>query len=115
MTDDFDLEKLRLPPGNWLVVPAKTKERRKHFVKVPWTWVEKLTAARHIATHRVALYVLYRHWKAGGSPFTLSNMAVADVGVNRWRKWDALGELERLGLITIERRQRKTPRITINI
>jgi hypothetical protein len=95
MTEDFDLEKLRLPPGEkWVVVPAKIQKRRRHFVKVPWAWVEKLTTARYIATYRVALYVLYRHWRADGLSFTLSNTAIAEVGVSRWRKWEALRELE---------------------
>jgi hypothetical protein len=52
-------------------------------------------------------------WKDGGEPFRLSNGAVAMEGVPRQRKWDALGELEQLGLITVERRKRKTPRITV--
>jgi hypothetical protein len=46
MTDDFDLEKLRLPPGEkWAVVPLKIQKRQRHFVKVPWTWVERLKNA----------------------------------------------------------------------
>ena len=36
-------------------------------------WVERLAQARHIATYRVALHVLYQNWKRGGTPFALSN------------------------------------------
>jgi hypothetical protein len=94
-------------------VPTKTRKQRQHFVKVPWVWVERLAKARHIATYRVALHVLYRHWKGDGLPFTLSNTAVADQGVTQWRKWDALRELEQLGLVTVERRRRRSPCITV--
>jgi hypothetical protein len=47
-------------------VPKKLQRQRRHFVKVPWKWVERLAKARHIATYRVAHHVLYRHWKGGG-------------------------------------------------
>ena len=80
-------------------MPLKIQKRRQHFVKVPWTWVERLAEARYVATYRLALHVLYRHWKANGKPFTLAN------GENK--KWEApsgrtkvarvLAELEKLG------------------
>jgi hypothetical protein len=95
------------------VLPRKIQKRREHFVRVQWPWVEQLTKARHIATYRVALHVLYRHWKGGGKPFTLSNTAMGDHGVSWWRKWEALGESEQLGLIIVERRNRQSPRIVV--
>jgi hypothetical protein len=95
------------------VVPEKIRKRREHFVKVPWTWIERLVGARYIATYRVAHHVLYRHWKGRGEPFTLANGMLEMEGVERRAKWRALLELERLGLITIERRPRKSPRITV--
>jgi hypothetical protein len=95
------------------VVPRKIQKRRQQFVMVPWTWIEKLATARYVATYRVALHVLYRHWKGQGEPFTLSNGAMLMEGVARGTKWRALRELERLGLIAIERRPRKSPRITM--
>jgi hypothetical protein len=87
--------------------------KRKHFIKVPWTWHERLAEARYIVTYRLAHHVLYRHWKGGRQPFTLSNGMVAMEGIARGTKWRALRELEQLGLITIERRKRRSPRITV--
>jgi hypothetical protein len=119
MSDDdpyADLKQHRLTPemlAQLVVVPRKIQKRRQQFVMVPWAWVEKLAAARYVATYRVALHVLYRHWKGRGEPFTLSNGIMAIEGVSRWQKWRGLRELERLGLIIIERRRRRTPRITI--
>ena len=120
MVDDpdpyADLKQHRLNPemlAKLAVVPRKIRKRREQFVKVPWTWVERLVKARYTATYRVALHVLYRHWKGSGKPFTLSNGAVAMEGVGRRAKWRGLRELEQLGLITIERRKRKSPFIAV--
>jgi hypothetical protein len=90
--------------------PRNVREQQKHFAKVPALWVERLAKARHIATYRVALHVLYQNWKRGGAPFALSNRAVE--GVNRSAKWRALIELEQLGLITIERRPNRSPKVS---
>jgi hypothetical protein len=117
-----DLEKLRLRPEHyqaytdgagekWATVPLKIQKRRQQFVKVPWTWIERLANTRRAATFKVALYVLHKNWRNGGKPFTLSNSTVE--GVSRWQKWRALNELERLKLIIIKRRKRKTPLITV--
>jgi hypothetical protein len=119
MTDDdpfADLKQHRATPemlGKLAVVPRKTQKRRQGFVKVPGLWVERLAQAHHLATYRVALHVLHRHWKSRGKPFTLSNGIVAIEGVSRWQKWRGLRELEQLGLVAIERRRRKSPQITI--
>jgi len=95
--------------------PYSKPRKRKHFVLVPWLWIERLEKARYIATYRVALHILYRHWRDRGQPFTLSNRIMATEGVSRWQKWRALRELEQLGLIRIELRERRSPRITIVI
>jgi hypothetical protein len=119
MTDDdpyADLKRHRLTPemlAKLAVVPRKIQKRREHFVRVPWTWIERLATVRYIATYRVALHILYRHWRSHGEPFTLSNGMLIMEGVARGTKWRALRELEQLGLVTIERRRRKAPRITI--
>jgi hypothetical protein len=114
-TDPFDLVNLRLPdemlvPGS--VAAVKAERRRQHFVKVPNSWMEELRKARHISTYRVALHILYRHWKKGEEPIPLSNVAFVEAGVTRREKWRALAELERLGLVGVARRSRKAPLVT---
>jgi hypothetical protein len=116
MNDDphADLKQHRATPEMLAgSVPKKLQRQRQHFIKVPWRWAERLAKAHHIATYRLALHVLYRHWKGGGLPFTLSNTAVVDEGVTRQRKWEALRELEQLNLIILEQRPRRSPRITV--
>jgi hypothetical protein len=94
-------------------VPRKIQKRRRHFIKVPWAWVERLAKARYTATYRVALHLLYQHWKQKGGPVKLPNGMLVLGGVSRWQKWRALGDLERLGLINVERRTRKSPLVTL--
>jgi hypothetical protein len=91
-------------------VPERLRKRRQQFTIVPGTWEERLAAARYIATYRVALYILRVNWKGGGVPFPLPNGAIPKVKTRA--KWRALCELERMGLITVERRRRRSPIIT---
>jgi hypothetical protein len=95
------------------VVPRKIKQRHEHFIQVPGIWKERLTKVKYISTYRVALHILMRDFETRGKPFTLSNGALALENVPRWEKARALSELEAAGLIMIERRNRKSPQITV--
>jgi hypothetical protein len=115
--DSFDPARLRLPrdfvrAGGRERAPSR-KSKGGRFIKFPLSWAEQLTKARRIATYRVALRVLYLHWRSRGQPFTLANRGLETEGVGRIAKWRALGELELLGLITIERCKGRSPRITV--
>jgi hypothetical protein len=48
------------------------------------------------------------------TPFRLPNKWLSTVGISRQRKWEALVELEHLGLISIERRPRKSPVVRVH-
>ena len=43
----------------------------------------------------------------------LSNVGLEQEGLTRRSKWRALAELERLGLLLVERLPRKSPRVTL--
>jgi hypothetical protein len=111
--DPFDVEALRVDPASPNLqpkaAPRKASKWQKLFVRVPWAWVDRLKDARHISTYRVALHVLYEFWRNGGRAILLSNAALNEANVPRWAKWDALRELEGLGLVAVERRPRKSP------
>ena len=110
----IDLTKWALSEAQTLaVVPRKIQRQRRHFVKVPWSWIERLAGAHYIASYRVALHLLYQHWKNGGQPILLANGMLRREGVAPDTKWRALRELERLGLITVVRRPRKSPLVTV--
>ena len=98
----------------WNKVSKKVpRSRARKFTMFPGAWEERLTKARHLATYRVALHILYRAWRHKGEPILLANEQLADKGVTRRNKWRALAELEQLGLITVVKRQRKSPIITV--
>jgi hypothetical protein len=112
----LNLKSLELPPellaSAKLVEPSKPKKRRQHFVRVPWMWMEKLIGCRG-QTLRVAFVVLYLDWKAKGQPVKLANGMPQMAGVSRRAKWRALADLEKLGLISVERRARKSPIVQV--
>jgi hypothetical protein len=119
MTDDksdpLNVDNLRIAPGDerWAVVPKKIRQRRQQFVKMPWTWLERLAQSRSANTYRVAVTLLYLHWKANGEPIKLANGMLAIDGVSRFAKYRALAELEQSGLITVTRRNGKSPIVTL--
>jgi hypothetical protein len=119
MSDDpFDLDKLKLSPEmvreRLITVPRKI--RHGHFVRVPCWWIERLAkSTRYRVTFLVALHLLYQHWKLRGQPIKLANGVLKMEGVSRGTKWRALRELEQAGLISIERRLRKSPVVTVHI
>lgn len=115
MTDDdpYDLKRLRIDPATFSMphVPAKIRKRREQFIIVPMWWIEKLGQMPLAtgATHQVACYLLHLHWKNHGKPFKLPNGMLKYDGVSRQSKWRALPDLERRGLIRVERRPKKSP------
>jgi hypothetical protein len=119
MTDELEIEKLRLlvnivVPERRAIEPRKLEKRRKHFVRVPWHWVEALKGATG-QTCLLALHLLYLHWKGNCAPIKLANGMLEIDGINRWSKWRALSELERRGLVTVERRRSRSPLVTVHL
>ena len=113
--DLFDLEKLRLPSDQVVVVrtPRKIAKRRQHFVQVPFGWIERLAGASGQTWH-LAMHLLYLRWKVGADKrVKLANGMLQIDGISRATKWRALAELEARGLIRIERRKGKSPLIHV--
>jgi hypothetical protein len=111
--DPLDLEYLRIDPEQARQVGKRRKNWRREFVRVPWPWVERLQAARRVNTYRLALLLLYEHWRTGGQPVPLTNVGLVGEGVSRRSKWRALAELELVGLIEVKRHRRRAPRATL--
>jgi hypothetical protein len=109
--DPFDLANLRLPEGI-AITPRKVAKRRQCFVQVPWALVEALRGVSS-QTWYVALYLAHLHWKNGATTIKLANGMLEYDRISKATKWRALAELERRGLISIERRPRKSPIVTL--
>jgi hypothetical protein len=116
-----DLKRHRLTPETQALIerqvsrmPKKIQKRQQHFVQVPWVWIERLQGAGG-QTYRVALCLLYQHWRGNGGPVRLANGMLGLDGVSRQSKWKALAALERRGLIVVEHQPRKSPIVQIHL
>ena len=92
--------------------PGKRK-KVEPFVKVPLWWIA--AAAKHTRSPAtlVCIELLHVHWKTKRLSFPLPNGRLKMLGVSREIKRRVLRDLERGGLITIERPTRKTPIVTL--
>jgi hypothetical protein len=92
--------------------PVKRK-KIEPFVKVPLAWIARATKATNTARALVCIELLYAAWKARRPTFPLPNGRLAKLGVTRETKRRALCDLERAGLIVVERPENKTPVVTL--
>jgi hypothetical protein len=88
----------------------KAAQQKGLFVRVPYEWADRLNGAKYTATLKIALYLLRREFKEHGT-VRLPNSAFK--GLTSKQKWRALNELERLGLVKVERRPRKSPLVAL--
>jgi hypothetical protein len=96
--------------------PARIRKRSDQFVMVPMRWYEKLAKPppRSRITILAALYLLHLDWTHHHKPFALPNGALKYDGIDRHAKHRALADLEKRELITIRRRDRRSPIIHVH-
>jgi hypothetical protein len=92
--------------------PVKRK-RPEPFVKVPLWWIAEAAKATRSPTTLVLVALLHRSWKAKSLTFPLSNDFLEQHGISREVKRKKLRDLEAAGLITVERRHGRSPRVTL--
>lgn len=93
--------------------PRYRKAPKPAYVRVPLWWMEQAAQATRSPQAFVCVWLLHLSWKAGSLTFPLPNGRLAEHGVDRQAKRRALGNLEKAGLITVNRRDRKTPIVTL--
>jgi hypothetical protein len=93
--------------------PKKRKKPDDPFVKLPLWWATQAAKATKTKKALVWVELLYAAWKEKCATFPLPNGRLAKLGVSRETKRRALRDLERAGLIVVERPSRKTPIITL--
>jgi hypothetical protein len=95
--------------------PAKRKRRPKHepFVVVPLRWAAAAAKATNTPQAMVWIWLLRLAFEARNSTFTVPNERLEEHGVSRFTKTRALRDLEAAGLIHVEHRIGKCPRVTI--
>jgi hypothetical protein len=99
-----------------LTNPAATKIRRRRpgtFVQVPLASAARAYAAMHSPKAMVWLWLQYQVWKTKSKVVAVPNGVLAEYGVSPDVKRAALLQLEVAGLITVDRRPRQTPIVTV--
>jgi hypothetical protein len=88
-------------------------KRRRHgrFVQVPEPWLEIRLPALTLAARWLAVVLLWLSFRHHGHAFTCPNLK--RYGISRFQKQRALAELERAGLIVMQRAPRRSPKIKI--
>jgi hypothetical protein len=115
---DYDLERLRITPELAQQIEqaqarkSKQQEWQRFYTLVPREWELRLLDAKCVGTYRLAHELLYRHWHGKGKPVTLSGKMAKAVKLPARSKSRALAELERLGLVSVDRKPRRSPRVT---
>ena len=115
--DWLDLDDLRLPPDvvrGRAVVPQRIKKRHRQFVQLPLAWIDILARNSRNKTFAVLCHLVHLNWKQGGGPIKVPNGFLEMLGVKPDAKSYALNKLENLGIISVERRENKSPIVTIN-
>ena len=74
---------------------------------------DRLSQAKHFAAERVFLHLLFLTWRSPSKPVVLANAELKRMGVGRFIKWHVLHELETLGLVAVEWRDKKSPIVTV--
>ena len=81
---------------------------------VPRAWELRLLEAKRVSTYRLAIELLYLHWYGKGKPITVSGKVAEAAKLSARSKSRALAELERLGLIRIDRTLRRSPQVVLH-
>jgi hypothetical protein len=101
--------------GHPVAIDTPTTKRKKAepFVKVPLWWITQAARLTKTPTLLVCIELLHRAWKTKSMSFPMPNGKLGGLGVGRKVKYRVLRDLERGGLITIERPAGKTLVITL--
>ena len=101
----------------WLeetIAKTKRKEWQRHCTVIPREWELRLLDAKRVSTYRLAIELLYLHWYGKGNPIAVTGKVAEATRLSDRSKSRALAELERLGLIEIDRSPRKSPRVALH-
>ena len=118
--DDFSVENLRVDSAlvQQILEQQARKSKRKGWQRVctlvPRAWELRLLEAKRVSTYRLAIELLYLHWYGKGKPVAVTGKAAKAARLSDRSKWNALAELERLGLIEVDRRPRRSPRVVLH-
>jgi hypothetical protein len=92
------------------VKPQQAQQGGKCYATLGCIWIEALKDATHRETFKIAIYLMQEYFSEGRTNITLSNVALREWRIRKDCKMAAIAELERLGLILVERNgDRRSP------
>jgi hypothetical protein len=83
------------------------------FAKIGFTPAARAFTALNCQKAMVSVWLIHRIWKRQSLTVSVPNGELAKLGVSSDAKGRALRQLEAAGLISIDRRPRKTPLVTL--
>jgi hypothetical protein len=84
------------------------------FIMVPREWqVQLLRIDADKCTYRLALYLLWEAWRTRGVRVKVTNVRMKEEGVGRRGKRQAVAQLERAGLVVVERTDHGSPVVRV--
>jgi hypothetical protein len=83
------------------------------FVKMPLWWLVEAAKATNAPKVVVLAELLHCAWRTKSTTFSLPNSRLQKHGAGRETKRRVLRDLERAGLIKVERPNRKSPIVTL--
>jgi hypothetical protein len=90
--------------------PVKPQQGAKCYATLGCIWIDALKNATHRETFKIAIYLMQEYFSEGRTNITLSNVALREWRIRKDCKMAAIAELERLGLILVERNgDRRSP------
>jgi hypothetical protein len=94
--------------------PNRGPTDKLKFIMFPVEWQFQLARVdADKCTYRVALYLLHESWRSKNKYVKLANVGLKRLGVGREGKGHALEQLEEAGLVSVERKDRKSPVVTV--
>ena len=93
--------------------PVKRKKTKPFVFRLELDSAATAFTALDCAKATVWLWLLYQTKMTGNKTIAVPNGALSKYGVSRKQKSIAIRRLEKAGLITVDRRSRKTPIVTV--
>ena len=115
---DLDLERFRLPDGFCLPprrrqgVPRPRRGEKFLMGPIPWAWLQRAGQLPGHALH-VANIIWFQAGLTKSATVPLASKELRAMHVTRKVAARALRDLETVGLVTVERRSGRQPRVTL--
>jgi len=92
---------------------SKPKRSKEAFAKITASQFEKLMHVKSSASVKMFVVLAYQSFKNWGKPFQLSTDNFTKNGFSPATQWRTLIQLEKVGLISVQRKHRNRPVITM--